>query len=413
MASRLLEALRERLPEPLVLLAPGSAFFVRSLERPEGVEGEGELLQLAELHLESHAPFPIDQLAWGLLWSPDSQHLLLYATPWQRLEQLGLDDLPQFYQALPGFITRFGEVSPARQVRFLCENGCLHALLMEAGDPVPAGLQIRPVQAEILTDDAILEARQQLEAKLPPASDWPREEGVWVGAGITTHPQAGLSFAHRRIGLPGVAPDRITTFQAPWSEAQLWAADLRRGEDKQRLRAQRRLGQRLWLGLAAAAVFTLTLLLLQSLVWGLGFWHERRENAVAEQLEPVQELVDMETLTQRLVQSTQENLEPFRMLTLLNAPRPRALYYERVRSRGFNTLEIEGKMDAATTFNTFTQRLRELPFVADLETSANVRGGQAEFELRVTFGALPPLDASAAPSTDAARLPEAPANPAS
>ena len=94
-----------------VLLLPGHLFFVESVELPPALETD-EVADFAELSIEGIAPFPIEQLNWGFLYSEGASSILIYATHRDRLKQIGVQDIDQYVWVLPDFAALQGAHFP-------------------------------------------------------------------------------------------------------------------------------------------------------------------------------------------------------------------------------------------------------------------------------------------------------------
>ncbi len=383
----LLASLQEKLPEQTVGLVPADAFFVRKVELPEGLSGS-DLTAFIRLDLEGNSPFPMDQLAWGYLQHPDSPHAFVYASPKARLKNLKIDTLESFYQLFPGFISLFGESSKEPRVRFLSQSGVISALFFEAGQTVPTRLISRKVKAELLTDDALLEARDALAENLS-ADPAELEEGLWLGEGYEIQPDGRVCFLHRHVH-PGRSKG-LKPHALQLSSQDIWAVDLR--DEAYALREQtiRQRSHWIWRSLKAAGWVAAILLLLQVLNFGVKAYDALQMRKI-NQIEPMATRVENKlTLATRLNQSTEEDLKPFVLMEVINPLRPDSIFYEKVRSRAYNTLEIEGKStEGVTPVNAFADSVSQLPYVDGVENNSQTRNNQTSFEFIITFSDMPP-----------------------
>ena len=85
----------EPAPAEQVLVLPGHLFFIETIEVPIDLEA-AEIPDFVELSLEGIAPFPIEQLNWGYLYSEDVPSILVYATHRDRLKNAGYTELPAY-----------------------------------------------------------------------------------------------------------------------------------------------------------------------------------------------------------------------------------------------------------------------------------------------------------------------------
>ncbi|MFP4283492.1 MAG: hypothetical protein ACLFU2_12790, partial [Opitutales bacterium] len=220
--SKWLQRLRERLPEQPLVLVPAHCFFTHSFEVATGLS-EDERENYLALALEGGSPFPVEQLAWGYLHEPGETRALVYATLRSRVGSIGEFDLSACYHLFPGFISRLCVSPPAQPtVRFLAQGGAVSALFLQPGSRIPERIVSRRVEAEVLTDEALLASRDAL-AKSLHADDFIEENGLWVGAGHHLDKAGRPVFAHRHLG-PTTEEE---TLPLDLPVAQLWAADLR------------------------------------------------------------------------------------------------------------------------------------------------------------------------------------------
>ncbi|NDV62503.1 hypothetical protein G0Q06_08580 [Puniceicoccales bacterium CK1056] len=385
-ASRWLSQLRDKLPEKRVGLVPADAFFTRKVDLPGELSWEDKRAFI-ELSLEGNAPFPVEQLAWGFFQSVNSPHAFVYATAKARLKRLGFEDIEQYLQLFPGFISFFGETVSSPTIRFLSQNGVISALYLVPGNPVPEKVISRKVMGDLLTDDSLLEARETMAGSIN-ASGYSLEEGLWLGEGFDILSDDSLLFRHRFLQPedPGKVEERLL----PLSEAELWAADIRDEAFANTERIVRRRSSFIWKSLRVAAVTAIVLLFLQVANFGLSTFNIFRERTLRE-LEPGAVRVENKlTLAQRLTQSTEEDLNPFLLMEAINPLRPDSIYFEKVRSRAFDSLEVEGKSsEGVTPVNAFADSINQLAFVDSVENNSQTRNNQTSFELTISFSSLP------------------------
>ena len=171
---------------------------------------------------------------------------------------------------------------------------------------------------------------------------------------------------------------------------QLWDADIRDSAYAATESTGRRRSRLIWKSLRAAAVTALVLLIFQIANLGLSTFNLLRDRSLGE-LEPKVTRVDNKlTLAERLTQSTEEDLQPFLLMETINPLRPDSIYFEKVRSRSFNSVEVEGKStEGVTPVNAFADSLNQLAFVDSVENNSQTRNNQTSFELKITFSELP------------------------
>ena len=384
--ARLLSLLQDKIPDQKTGLAPADAFFTRTVEVPKGLSHEDRLAYI-QLFLEGNAPFPMEQLAWGYLHDGNSGFAFVYATPKSRLKRLGVEKPETYFQLFPGFISLYGEVVDRATVRFLSQNGVLSAIYLQPGNPVPEKVISRKLNADLLTDEVQLQARDELAARLQ-LDGHACEEGLWLGQEIRIHTSGRVEFLHRHLASPSPLGLKVVTLQL--DEAGLWAADLRDPAYAMRERAIRQRSSLIWKSLRFAGWAALMLAAFQIagfLLSGVTVWQERKIRVI----EPLATRVENKlTLAERLTQSTEEDLKPFLLMEAINPMRPDSIFFNKVRSRAFNELEIEGQStEGVTPVNAFADSIKQLPFVESVENNSQTRNNQTSFEFLITFSEQP------------------------
>jgi hypothetical protein len=384
--SPLIAGLQKKLPEQKVGLVPGDAFFVRTVDLPAGLS-EGESEAFIQLNLEGNSPFPMEQLAWGYLHSGDSPHAFAYATPKSRLKRLEFAHLESYFQLFPGFLTLYGAPVERPTIRFLSQNGILSALFLQPGQSVPARILSKRISGDLLTDDLLAQARETMLCGLE-KNGYGCEDGLWLGVGTEIHPNGSVSFDHRWVG-PGTIANKKNTLK--FDERTLWAVDLRDDAYAGRQANIRRRSKIIWKSMTAGAWCTALLLFLQ-----VGNFALRGLNLVLEHrignVEPLAVRVENKlTLASRLTQSVEEDIKPFVLMESINPLRPDAVFFEKVRTRAFNEMEIAGRSsEGVTPVNAFADSIGQLPFVASVENNSQTRNNQTSFDFVIRFSEIPP-----------------------
>lgn len=411
---RLLEQLKRKLPPPAILMVPGECFFTRGLELPEGMAA-ADVPGFAELSIESLAPFPLDQLAWGYLCHEDSRRIFLYATSQAALRKTGIEKMEAHFHVFPSFIALFGKSFEKPAIAFLATARTLTALYFNAHDPVPLKSFSLPLpQPEDGEDssgaDRLAQTQRDLLARLPTEGFTP-ENTVWVAGAILEHNgrlRAGLHLPDQ--------PGRIEAHALPLSHDAVWAADLRSGDFAVKEQRQRQLSSRLWRSLQVASLAFVVLLALQLLSLGWGFWNKFRQNRIEAQTQTVQRIENDFSLLNRMEEFSQRELKPFSMLDLLNQHRPAAVYFTSVQSESWNRLKIEGLASNLEEVNQYANRMRAAPGIESLNIEkTQTKQGKAGFKLAATFQVLadlPPFPPEElAPKEETAAAPGTPPGP--
>jgi hypothetical protein len=381
-----MQRLEEKFPERTVVLAPADAFFTHKVDLPAGLEAV-EVQNFVALSLEAMAPFPIEQLLWGFITDPSGSHALAYAALRSRLKTAGITELETPWQLFPGFISLSGK-SPTRAcVRFLYQAGSLSALVYEAGKSVPSRVVSRALDGSHLEDSRFLAARKELLATLPPHLP-DAEEGIWLGESPEMEGATPV-FALRHLTEEASPPSQKSALSL--SPDALWAADIRQPDYSEKEKQQRQRSGWIWRSLQTAAITALVLLILQVATFALGSFTKLQQGTITR-LEPQATRIENKlTLANRLTQSTEEDLKPFLLLEAVNPLRPESVYLDKLRSRAFNELQLEGESnDGVTPVNAFADSVNQLSFVESVENNSRTRNNQTSFEFTIRFSELPP-----------------------
>ena len=96
-----LAQLDKGLPRRQVGMLPSEAFFCRFVDLPEGAQ-DADVSGFAQLQLESIAPFPVENLAWGYV--REGRRILIYAATAERAGA-GLErGIEPLWHAFPAFL---------------------------------------------------------------------------------------------------------------------------------------------------------------------------------------------------------------------------------------------------------------------------------------------------------------------
>ena len=246
----------------------------------------------------------------------------------------------------------------------------------------------RRVAGDLLTDDVLIDARDALAATLDTDGFHP-EDGLWLGQGSELQGDGKVRFLHRHVARARSLGLKSTCLDL--SPRELWAVDLRDSAYAAREQAIRQRSSFIWRSLKVAAGVAVALLVLQFLDLGLR-GYDALLNRKIDRIEPLATRVENKlTLATRLTQSTEEDLKPFVLMEVINPLRPDSIFYEKVRSRAYNSLEIEGKStEGVTPVNAFADSVNQLPYVKSVENNSQTRNNQTSFEFIITFAELPP-----------------------
>lgn len=381
--------LRQRMPQRDVCLAPPDAFYTQRFEVPKEMT-EKEIPEFAAISLESNAPFPVEQMLWGYLYHPQSPWILVYATPKSRLKKLGLDNLQSWHHIFPGYLSIYGKTYDKPTVSFVCQTGSVTALFYSADNPVPEKIVSRAIGEQLLTDDAILKSRAQLLKQLQkPDNTYHWEDFIYVGDTSVVHNDGRCGFYHRVLSgdqSAAIPEDAERENILPLTTQTIWQADVRDEEFATSEAKKRQLGQRIWQSLVIGCGVTIFLLLLQVGLFAMDFWNHSQNQKILS-LEPNARRVEHKlTLANRLTQSVEEDIHPFRMLSAVNENRPSNVFFNKVGARNYRVLEIEGESSAGITpVNNYADRLLAAPEIIKVVNNPSTRVGRTSFDFVVTF----------------------------
>jgi len=379
--------MKQKLPDQQVGLVPADAFFIRIITIPEGISGI-EADAFLQLDMEGNSPFPMDQLAWGYLQSKDSPHVCAYATPKSRLKRLDFTSLEKYHHLFPGFISLYGDPVDKPLIRFLSQSGVVSAIYLRPGQSVPVKVLSRKIPGDLKTDDIQLETREQLRSSLD-LEGYECEDGLWLGEGVELSSDGSVNLLHRHVSSRRSLGLKAHTIKLP--TRSLWTMDLRDSLFAARESQIRQKSALIWKSLQVAMGIAIVLLVLQIGNLGLkGF--TRLIDAKIAKIEPHAVRVENKmTLADKLTQSTEEDIKPFNLLEAINPLRPDSIYFEKVRCRSYNELEVEGaSTQGVTPVNAFADSIKQLPFVESVENNSQTIRNQTSFDFVIRFSAIPP-----------------------
>ena len=383
----LITRIQEKIPDQQVGLVPADAFFMRMIELPKGLSSE-EAAAFIQLDMEGNSPFPMDQLAWGYLQDKDSPNALAYATPKARLKRLDFTSIESYHQLFPGFVTLYRDPVETPTIRFLSQSGVVSALYLRPGQSVPVRILSMRIKGDLQTDDIQLETRKHLLATLK-LEDYSCEDGLWLGQETEIASDGAVRFRHRHITDDRSLGLKDHIIKLPTKS--LWAIDLRDSLFAAKESQIRQKSHFIWKSLQVAAGAAIVLLVLQIGNFGLkGF--TRLIDAKIAKIEPYAIRVENKmTLADKLTQSTEEDIKPFNLLEAINPLRPDSIFFEKIRCRSYNELEVEGQStQGVTPVNAFADSINQLAYVDSVENNSQTIRNQTSFSFVIRFSDIPP-----------------------
>jgi len=365
-----------------VLALPGHLFFIETIDVPIDLE-PAEIPDFIELSLESLAPFPVEQLNWGFLYSTDAPTILVYATHRDRLKQAGYTELQSYAWVLPDFATLTGACFPDETLVTLQSANNLSLLLFDKGACVP-----RTVLVASLKDGDFEHALEELVANASDLTQGTTMLRVRTGAielseqGLAIFNQESADDSHSAIEYGA------WTTLAP-TEAQLWQSDVRSADFKVTERNARRLGSLLMRITAWAAIFALVLVGIEMLLLVSQAWLSTLDKQIESQRTAVLTIEDKQALMVKLEQVAKNELRPIAILDAANNIRLKqnlGIEYDSAVVEGENHITIEGKATSINALNSYTESLKQSgQFVLITAPESITRAGKTTFTVTLAY----------------------------
>ena len=380
----------ETAPAEQVLVLPGHLFFIETIEVPVDLE-PSEIPDFVELSLESIAPFPVDQLNWGYLYSEDAPTILIYATHRDRLKNAGYTELQSYAWVLPDFATLTGACFPDETLVTLESANNLSLLLFEKGTSIPRTVLVAPLAEDSL--DKVLKTVKELKASAP---DLPKTAATINirSTAVELNEQGLPTFNHESAD-----DSRSDLEYGAWTtlaqtEGQLWRSDVRSADFKETERSARRFGALLLRITGWAAVFSLMLIVGEILLMACLAWVGTLDKQLASQQPAVLTIEEKQALMVKLEQVTQNELRPIAILEAANNIRlaqKLGIEYDRAVVEGQNHITIQGKATSINALNTYTENLRRSgQFEIITEPESLTKAGKTTFTVTLAYKHIQP-----------------------
>ncbi len=380
--------LGSKLANRKVLLVPGEVFYCHSLTLPPEIS-DSEIDQFAELSLEGLSPFPLDQLLWGFLRDEKTSLILIYAAYRESINNLGVENLDQYYHVLPSFITINGVSFDEPSITFLSENNSMSALTFSAHSTVPENVFTLSLENIDNSDASLLKVKNSLLVSLK-NEGYKIDNSIYLGTSALVDSDDKLRFKHRLVS-GEIEPDlNSTATRLPMDEKKLWDADIRASSFKLKASRKRNYSRYVWSSTQLAGIAASLFLLLQFIFMMTDTWTDFRIDKVAERSDEVALIEQKNNLLLRIEQIAQNELKPFEMLATMNLKRPSSIYFTQAVSDSFNQIQVDAAASNVEVVNRYMENLRNLPLVSDAKIKKIVsRSGNAPFTVVVTFNPSP------------------------
>jgi hypothetical protein len=365
-----------------VLVLPGHLFFIESVEIPVALEA-AEIGDFAELSLESIAPFPIEQLNWGYLYSEDAASILLYATHRDRLKNAGYSELHAYAWVLPDFATLAGACFPDETKVVLESGDSLSLLHFEKGISIPKAIFSAPL--------AETDAEAALDTLKTAAPNIPRTATTLrIRPASSALSEQGLPTFHHEPSDPSSNDLEYGAWHSlSPAEKQLWQADVRASDFKQSERNARRTSALLTRITGWAAIFALVLIGAELLLLASQAWLGTLDKRIESQRTTVLTIEDKQTLMNKLEQVAQNELRPVAILEAANNVRldlKLDIEYDSTVIEGENRITIEGKAASINALNRYTESLKQSgQFELITQPEYITRAGKTTFTITLAY----------------------------
>ena len=380
--------LGSKLANRKVLLVPGEVFYCHSLTLPPEIS-DSEIDQFAELSLEGLSPFPLDQLLWGFLRDEKTSLILIYAAYRESINNLGVENLDQYYHVLPSFITINGVSFDEPSITFLSENNSMSALTFSAHSTVPENVFTLSLENIDNSDTSLLKVKNSLLVSLK-NEGYKIDNSIYLGTSALVDSDDKLRFKHRLVSGEIESDLNSTATRLPMDEKKLWDADIRASSFKLKASRKRNYSRYVWSSTQLAGIAASLFLLLQFIFMMTDTWTDFRIDKVAERSDEVALIEQKNNLLLRIEQIAQNELKPFEMLATMNLKRPSSIYFTQAVSDSFNQIQVDGAASNVEVVNRYMENLRNLPLVSDAKIKKIVsRSGNAPFTVVVTFTPSP------------------------
>jgi len=364
-------------------MLPGNRFFVRRLT----VEGEDVPGQV-NLALEAVSPFPLEQMLVGFVTSTDGKQVLAYAAHRRRFTAEESFAWPEDCQVVPEFLALCGHRAAADGVIVHRGEERLTALAWKAGEELPAAIAV----AELAdTDEAGLAKEAAARAGLPADVAVETVEGALAGSLV----EGALVLKREGNG----------TFTIP--KKGLDDSDIRDTDFLAERRKKERLNLILWNAARLGAAVLVVSLLLDIGAFVIGLRSGTLEAANEARRPLVEDIVESQKITDRILELGVKRLLPIEMLALVNEKRPATVEFTNVHCELKKPkdsvltkpiMTVDARTPNAGDISDFLKAVQSLPEVESVTNSEpRVRDTSTTFRLEITFRQATLLKTAEAP----------------
>ena len=360
---------------PLLLPAPGWLFFVETL--PVLEKAPNAIEEMVLLSLESHAPLPIEHLAYGWCLAADKRSVLYYAGARERLRPLCNGLYEKAGQVVPDFV-----LAPPVQERvwqWIATPHALTALRRHQQGEQTLELRSWPLGGE---GDWKRQAQSERKARMSQLEGEQSGE-LWLWAEDEIR-RKGKNFA---VVWKSLDSGKIASVPLPVEAA--WHADVReRGwlNSVRKARQQALLFNRL---LVLGATCCLAVVCLGGWLWTYHRSVTMEANRLAGRQAEVDAVLGKSELVSRLDEMEAGRVSFYDALATLNHYRPTEVLFTRAVLDTNRRIQVHGTGASIGQINSYIDSLRRDGSFTKVETPRiNTQNGQTTFNFQASVGDL-------------------------
>jgi hypothetical protein len=373
----------------ITLLIPGEHFFCEAIPLPDGTNNE-ELEGLASLALEDKAfsPYPIEQLAWGFFGSVELGRIMVFATPFAKLRNLGWQNLEYFRRVFPSFVSLLVARFDKATVRFLLSEETLTAAAYQKDCTVPESIFSLP--ADQGNPESVEEARAKLLSLLD-LEKFEIEPDILVLEEFSRTKDGFFKFEHR--WLEGSHASLELEQDVMLAADELWKVDLRPPLFKGTEQKRRRLSRFKWNAMISWGLGMAAVLLMLAGVNYLRVVAKDKALQSKVMFSEVPKVREDQKLLEKLRQNKLGGIDVFGALGRLAEHRGVGLdgpdlWFSEAHFESRNEVRLEGQGKNVEAINNFIEKLelKKVAFISKNRSGDEIReiesdGGKTTFKI--------------------------------
>lgn len=382
-----------------IFLVSGEQFFSCNVILPED-QSLKDLRSFAEITLESHSPFPMEQLFWGFYYKSSSKSLFIYALYKENLDKEFLETVANSEFVFPSFFSGILRGRFEDSVSFIHVGSVLTAITWNANNPVPLAVESIKIETPEITVVDVLKAREALIGAVKRNGFVP-EPGYWTNIEVFATKNSEVKFVNQHIQDESTIGEteivRLTV-----RDDILWNGDIREKEFLKEKRRSSTIGRVLWKTLVVVAGLLVLCTVSEAVLLAGYTYLSTQKSTIDKRAANVAEIESQDTLVNKIEQLSHDYYTPFKMLELLNTYRPKKLFFNSITLGSTNELSLEGSAANVDEVNSYSEKLKQSGLVEKMEVSEIVsQKGKINFKMALTFK-IQPKQQSTKASTPAA-----------